>query len=513
MKTCLTQQFRVASFLAAAVLSPLLAARAADQAILIPQLLMQAKAAVTALPKMEDRAHALCKIARVQAAAGDLNGALGTIESIRQLRLTGEFDFTIICGMGLAEIAGVQVRRGDAHGADAVAKRVDDGLMKSEVYASIASAQVENGDLDGALQTAKRVSGEQDHFMPLRAPAFAQIGRAYVKRGDLDAAERVLEADRDNKSARAMAIKGGVKSAIVEQKARRGLAKELLHSARASTNSFSREGIGSTVALTLADMGEFPDAFAALELVSTPHWREDLLGRIAAAQARHGDDNSATETVSRIPSPYGQAMGWKAVANAYIGKGEREKARRVLEQIQPCHARGIDDSRPKEFCGAFAEEFVDLGDFAQAKTAISIISDTSQRWNVLCGIVRRLAVAHDFEHAREFVDLASTDTHRMRLYTSIAAGMELSGASEDALRFTEKNVGPSYRDRTMVEIAKIRTRRGRAQDALVLVSEITDRQAKVDALVGVAESLLPARFREDDLLSEADALEKPLDSE
>ena len=104
--------------------------------------------------------YALAHIAKAQAAAGDIRGALSTAE-----RISGD---SWSLAWALATIAGAQAAAGKIQEALATAERAPNLKKRAQALAAIAEAQIEVGDKSGAaltieraLATAERIADEE----------------------------------------------------------------------------------------------------------------------------------------------------------------------------------------------------------------------------------------------------------------------------------------------------------------------------------------------------------------
>ena len=238
--------------------------------------------ALATTQRIEDegkREWLLWPIARAQAESGDIREALRTAERIKKSESSRAY--------ALSDIAEAQAEAGDARGAArsielalATAARVEAGSNRNWVLYDIVHAQAETGDIQGALATAQRIEDDES----LRDGALSTIARAQAKTGDIQGTLAITQQFKSQ--ARALQY-------VVLAQAKAGDAGSATHStqrALAATERVEdendRDVLLHSLAYVLAVAGEFPEALATAQRITTDRIRAGSFTAIARIQVK-----------------------------------------------------------------------------------------------------------------------------------------------------------------------------------------------------------------------------------
>lgn len=306
---------------------------------------------VVAIDNPFRRSQAQAAIATARARAGDISGAIraasriGTgywfTEDQHRLKIAsglvtraGEFDHFWFYE-ALATIARIQAEAGDILGALQTAKSIPDAGGRSRAAARVAAVQARQGDIAGALLTAQRIEAAYGDLEAMVAIAGAraaagefaaahdlagEIARAYGDSGGLVAvaveqARAGLAADSrrtaagiDNLHSRTQAL-AGISDALV----RNGQVDAALEVAQTIPGAGDRAGAVGAMAVVLAERGETARALD-LARIAGRRQQDEVVVSVARVQARQGDAEGAVATARGIDDPMFRAIALAGVA-------------------------------------------------------------------------------------------------------------------------------------------------------------------------------------------------------
>lgn len=195
----------------------------------------------------------LPRVAVAQAEAGDIPGAVETVNMIQQPALRTP---------PLRAVVKAQVRAGQAGVALETAQRQGDEAARAALVSAIASAQAESGDIAGALQTAGTLTAPHS-----KGAAFACIAEQQADSGDLPGAKQTIK--------KALAVAATM----------------------ASTDLQSRDALLSLIADAQARIGDLEGIETTVQSMGNGRWKREAQGALAAARAKAGETTAAQEAL------------------------------------------------------------------------------------------------------------------------------------------------------------------------------------------------------------------------
>jgi RNA polymerase sigma factor (sigma-70 family) len=257
------------------------------------QILRKALEAEAREVSAQHRDNRLWIIAEYQAEAGDVPGALKTIDGVSEMNQTA----------ALRHVAVAQANSGDIKGALATVDKMQpvraNDPFPDEALRHIVIRQAEAGDIKAALKTAERLEAMAD-----RALALAAVVKAQVKKGDHKGATALVDQ-------------------IVKIMPVTGVARDFGIMAY----------IDAKAALAADD-----EARKAVKEIADPQWRDGALWRLTKAQATRGELVSARETAQSVADPDLRGEALKEIVGALIRSGDLPAAAKAAAEIN--HARG-----------------------------------------------------------------------------------------------------------------------------------------------------------------------------
>ena len=340
------------------------------------------------------RAWTFRSIARVQAKAGDIAGALSTARSIGEDRPRA---------WALNAVAKVQAKVGDIAGALSTARSIGEGRPRAWALNAVAEAQARAGDSHGAarsiaeaLSTARSISDTVDRVFSLH-----HIAEAQAKAGDSHGAARsIAEALSTARSIGEDWQRARALNAVAEAQARAGDSHgaarsiaEALSTTRSIGEDWQRAIALSDIAGVQARAGDshgaarsIAEALSTARSIASAAFRTSALGAIAKAQAKAGDIAEALSTVRSIADAAFRASALGAIAEAQAKAGD------IAEALST--ARSIADARYRPSAlGAIAKAQAKAGDshgavrsIAEALSTARSIADALYRASALLAI-------------------------------------------------------------------------------------------------------------------------------
>ena len=337
-------------------------------------------------------------IAEAQAKAGDIHGALATMQqiedsshgasAIRSIVAVQETDFqgALLAAQqikddvynnrdqALFSIAGAQAKAGDIQGALAVTRQIETGEESDRALSSIAGAQAKAGDIQGALAVTRQIKT----YRP-RASALAQIAEAQAETGnDRGASRRFSEAVSAAQKISESYDRAGALTQIAEAQTKtgndRGASRsviEALSAARRSSENYQRAWALSSIAVAQAKAGDIQGAVTTTQQIEDDDDRASTLSSIAEAQAEAGDERGAARrfsealsAVRRISENHERSWPLSSIAEAQARAGDVQGALTTTHQIE-------DDDYRAWTLSSIAEAQAEAGDVPGAEHSLS----------------------------------------------------------------------------------------------------------------------------------------------
>ena len=256
-------------------------------------------------------------LAIIQAATGDVSGALARIEALSDLR--GK-DFA------LSNITSEQADWGEVTAALQTASRIRDSDLRVRALTRVAIAQAKMGDRNGANATFREALHTTEGLKdgPQKAAFLITIASAQGDAADRTAAALTIQ--------QAMQVELAVASDYEKRDLAIAYAKSgQLKQAYATMNTIVKD-YEKDIVLESAAMAEaqFANVRAALKTAATIKnhtWNGKALRGIAAAQAKAGDVKGAIEWASRQTSPLSKASGLLGVAEGILERKQAGKTK------------------------------------------------------------------------------------------------------------------------------------------------------------------------------------------
>ncbi|MFZ5877095.1 MAG: tetratricopeptide repeat protein [Nitrospirota bacterium] len=267
-------------------------------------------------------------VVRGQIAAGDLDGASKTAES-----MVGRHPKSL----ALAEIARSEFERGKAgegrarlQGAARIAVDIPGSFIQGDALWQIASVQASVGDLEPALETARFIRAEG-----MRQHALGLILSARADAGDVDGVRRTAAIyangadDEQNSYANCLIAKASSRAGDVEG------ARRLIDTFDADDRLCAL----NVISIDRAAVGDITEALQAAREMESGSWRKDsALHEISEYQAKMGDVRGAVQTISQIRSERSKADALhdlaKSAASQGGGASDFRWASRIKEPFQ-----------------------------------------------------------------------------------------------------------------------------------------------------------------------------------
>lgn len=311
----------------------------------------EAFAAADKTKLLHDRAHALGDIGASLWNAGQQEQARAAFgDAVQAARNAPDYP-----QMSLSTLVYIQADAGDFDGALATLERIKDERSRASATRSLIKKQIETGDAEGAMQAANRLNEAL-----WRAYALADIGRAQGLAGDsaealstfADALVEALEvADSDDRVG-VLAYLGRMQAEGGDAEGSDKSFQLAAEAADAISNHWTRSSELSLIARQKASTGDFTGALRIADRIDAkgdkPPARDRLwaLHSVAVAMARAGETESALRLVESMrqvarvhnlnASNHIGSLG-KALAAA----GETELARPLILQTENLEQRTV----------------------------------------------------------------------------------------------------------------------------------------------------------------------------
>jgi len=235
----------------------------------------------------------LGRIALAQWKAGDVAGAQRTLQQGLQNASTLPPDWQR--SSALESVVTVQAALGDVPGAVRTAESSPHRDRKDYTFGEVALGQALAGDVPGALVTADRIVDRQ-----AKAAALLRAGRARAKAGDTQGALRIVPTivDEGNRSA--------VLREVVLAQVRAGDLTAAGATAAGIPNDVHQSRAWRDILRAQLERGDVPGAQQTKTKLSPRDQRlqVEAVREIAVAQARLGDLNAALKTAATIPDDW-----------------------------------------------------------------------------------------------------------------------------------------------------------------------------------------------------------------
>ena len=220
----------------------------------------------------------LAAVPALQAKAGDLQGALKTVDEIPDVRWHG----TSWRALALHGVVAALADRGDLVRARLIAGSMLDRSVQPLAVMVVARAQARSGDVAGALQTVAKI-----HDAETRSTATNAIALALARRGNATAALQV---------------------------------------ATTVTDADRRHRIVAAVAEAQAELGDLAGARATAATIDAEGSRQGAAWRIAVAAAKGGDPNLVLSSVTaQSSSPHARVSQLLGVVEELLRNADRDR--------------------------------------------------------------------------------------------------------------------------------------------------------------------------------------------
>jgi len=363
-----------------------------------------------------ERAKALRNVAISQAKLGDFPAALQIAQEIENERERATALSTIAISQG--QVGDISAASANLTLALQIAQAIEDELERATALESVAAAQAKLGDFPAALQTAQTIKNEN-----LRAFVFSAIATALVQLGDISAALKFAQAIENEEQredalsiiAKAQAQMGDITAALRTAQATKNekeredalsIISTTLQNAQEIKNEDQQPSIFSAIAISQAQVRDFPAALQTAQKIEGEWERAFPLSTIAKAQAQAGEFDAALKTAQEIEDKWGRAEALESIAAAQAQAGDFSNARQIAQAIEDKWGRA-------NALSAIAAAQAQAGDIAEASETFSIalqtakaIKDKGKRAWALSAIAAALAQAGDIAEASETFSIA-----------------------------------------------------------------------------------------------------------
>ena len=205
---------------------------------------------------------------------------------------------------GLSHVAVAVAEGGDLDRARALIESVDTAALRRPVLLATAGVLARGGDGGGALRTAGEIRDAR-----YRSVALSEIAIALANSGNAGEARRITDrALRD--------------ITVIDKRF-----------------TYAKGYAASRATAALLELGDFSNALDAARTIAEPALRAKALWRVAAAQARNGDEASETfslahDAVADITSALDRAWTYSSIASASAEAGDHALARQAFNSAR-----------------------------------------------------------------------------------------------------------------------------------------------------------------------------------
>jgi len=430
--------------------APAAIAQGTIQVTEVRRILREASDLIRSIPATQQQS-AVANIANLQTMAGDLPGALATVNQLPNPSAQA---------MPLTSVIWAMDALGDFAGALQLVASAEDSQTKAVGYHQLAMAHARRGDFEGALQIAAMIQGHPEY----QVQALVVIAQQQSKAGDNNGAARTLE----------VAI-----AAVDQNRDNVPWAADLLISISAVQAEI---GNRSAALMTL-------DRYSQIAMKGeTPVEKQNLIKQLAIGQAGIGDFFLATETAMQLPHGDSHDAAFFSIAIDQAKGGDSSGAVSAAASI------GRDDLREIAF-GEIANRQYASGDFVGSHETLQLLAGDEQRAIWFANLALEQADKGDpnadstLQKALEAAHKAG-DNNSPRLTELIAVGRALLGDTLGAREMVADMKNPETRVWPLWNLTEIMAKSGDLQGALSLAENETDPYPKTFALLGTAKGLL-----------------------
>lgn len=298
--------------------------------------------ASTFVPKIEQTQQGVAaSIAGQQTAAGDLDGALATVQF-----LTNDIDR----GIAFSSIAVPLASRGDWRTALRIIEDVPAGVNRVLLYVDVASQLAERGEFKDAFVVAQKLRELPDPSFCF-GHVLARICVGQWKAGDAGGASQTLVKALDaiehpNEAPDTPRIDIGLQyTGLIEELAAGNPSAASVVLQRLSTlaeqerNPDRKQQLLGELSLSQALVGDFAAALRSAEQLPPGERRDDALLHIVEEQARQGDPAGARRLAEEMPEKSWTTDSLQRLAYALVDAGDSADALQVIDRIQEPGAR------------------------------------------------------------------------------------------------------------------------------------------------------------------------------
>lgn len=276
---------------------------AIDEALGATQEIEESKRTVLIRYSRPARAEAMGDVAKVQAAIGDISGAVRTARSIEDQGQNQKV---------LVKLVETLAQAGDVSRAQEIARSIEVAGERCWALAYVATAQAELGDLSAARDTASEAleTARGIEYRSTSLRALVQIAEKLAYAGDVLGALEIARSARDAEtSCRALASVAFALARTGDQSGAKHTASEALVTARRVDPIDSIPGALGQVARAHAEAGDSPKALLIARGIGSVAHRSYVLTEIARTQLKVGDKTGAKSTtyeaLEAARSPHG----------------------------------------------------------------------------------------------------------------------------------------------------------------------------------------------------------------
>ena len=411
------------------------------------------------LPDQPYREWILCQISAVLAAAGDRARAVQTAKGLHTNRRCQAATWLAIQQAEAGDLAGGLATIGEILGNEPDAQRARRWLAQT----------LEN---EGKHAEASRIYESTGDLLD-QARALNAIAKERLRAGDLAGARRA--ADQTSPIIKRIPLPPGHHTGLMTPEP-----------------EMYRRHILMEIAEKQAEAKDWNSADTTIDYILVPHWRVRTIARIAALQVRAGQRERAramfAKAFAEATEGPGQGYLFLEIAQAQTAAGDRETARKTFLRA----LRKVRDHVPSNQAYAVSLQ-AETGDIEGALQTIKAIPEITIKDDALRSIVRALARASQTSRALEIAGNIVAPQAKNSALLEIGEIQVKAGDRAGAIA-TLRKIGPIAGAQPfdlIPRIARSRAAAGDVSGALDWANAQTSPELKSQALIGVAEGMLP----------------------
>jgi tetratricopeptide (TPR) repeat protein len=291
-------------------------------------------------------------IAEVQITSGDQAGAKGTLAKAYEVDKLSKGDFW--------HVSVAQARIGDIEGARRTAEFVPENI-KYSTFSEIAAAMIAEGETGKALSICEMYKQKYDEI----SFCLWRVGAAQIKRGERAKAKQTLTRAfqaANKEPVDSISRNVFVLGLIIQAQVEAGGIPEAFQNASALKTDLEKSDVLALIARTLAESGDSTAANSAIQQAiliienskekygSVPiptgdgndKWKKQRLGRIASTQAEIGDVKGALQTFEMIRDDPEELFWLWGIAQAQAKAGDIDGAFHTYKIYKTAHDHSLD---------------------------------------------------------------------------------------------------------------------------------------------------------------------------